>query len=286
MSIVNKAMVVNLQIGLWRGYRLDREATAKITEASHAAKDAARVNKHLVPKTALKEVNSAANALRQHFYDATLPWRDNGDRLLTREMYFDFMLEHGRLKRIFEDKIGTFVDETYPAARESAAFRMGDMFNPDDYPAGSEIRHSFYSHLEIDAVTTAGDFRVELDEESDERVRKEMEKAVNDRIERAMGNVWERLHETIGNFAERMEGDKTFRKSTVEALDKIVEQLPKLNVTGDARVTELIEDIRGKLTGLDPKTLREDTTERENARADAAGILDKMRAMQTAFGGE
>ena len=54
MSIAERAMVVNLAIGLWQGYRLDREASRQVTETNGAASDAARVNKHLVPKEVLK----------------------------------------------------------------------------------------------------------------------------------------------------------------------------------------------------------------------------------------
>jgi hypothetical protein len=59
MSIASKAMVLNLQIGLWQGYRLDKEASRKVTQDANANQDAARVNKHLVPKDALADVVTA-----------------------------------------------------------------------------------------------------------------------------------------------------------------------------------------------------------------------------------
>jgi hypothetical protein len=87
MSITTKAMVLNLQVGLWSGHRLDKEATRKVTEDNNAESDAARVNKHLIPKPAFKDITATATAVRTHFYENTLPWKDNGDRLLTRGMY-------------------------------------------------------------------------------------------------------------------------------------------------------------------------------------------------------
>ena len=64
MSIVNDSMIVNLQIGVWMGYRLDKSASQKVTADAGAVQDAARVNKHLIPKEALKPIVSAAGAVR------------------------------------------------------------------------------------------------------------------------------------------------------------------------------------------------------------------------------
>jgi hypothetical protein len=36
MSIATKAMVLNLQIGIWQGYRLDKEASRKVVEDASA----------------------------------------------------------------------------------------------------------------------------------------------------------------------------------------------------------------------------------------------------------
>jgi hypothetical protein len=91
MSITKNAMVLNLQIGIWQGHRLDKEASRKVTEEANANADAARVNKHLVPKDALKAITAASTAVRAHFYSKTLPWKDNGDRLLTRLLFCDFI---------------------------------------------------------------------------------------------------------------------------------------------------------------------------------------------------
>ena len=52
----------HLQIGIWMGYRLDKEVSRKVTEDASAMPDAARVNKHIVPKDSLAGMVSAASA--------------------------------------------------------------------------------------------------------------------------------------------------------------------------------------------------------------------------------
>lgn len=283
MSIVKEAMVCNLQLGMWLGYRLDREASRTITEQSNAAQDAARVNKHLVPKETLKPVQQAATAIRTHFYLKTLPWKDNGDRLLTRAMYMSFIEEHEKLVGGFEDAVETFLKIDYPQARDRAEFRMGALFDPNDYPGTTMLRRKFYVNLDIDAVTEAGDFRVTMEQHQLDAVRVSMERAMQARLGRAMQDVWARLGETLGHFADKMGSDAIFRDSTVRNLEEIVDMLPGLNVLNDPELERIRQDIRASLIGYDPKDLRKDSGARSAAAQEAQRIMADMAGFMNAM---
>jgi hypothetical protein len=284
MSITKKAMVLNLQVGIWQGDRLDKEASRKVTEDANADGDAARVNKHLVPKEALKPVVTAANAARSHFYAKTLPWKDNGDRLLTRAMYMGYIEEHERLVGVFEDVVEEFLTTSYPAAREQAEFRMGDLFKAEDYPPVESLRRRFYINLDIDAVTEAGDFRVEMDKAQLDSVKSAMETALQERIGRAMRDVWERLADTLGHFANKIGSEEIFRDATVRNLKEIVDLLPGLNVLDDPDLEAIRKEIDAKLTGYDPKDLRKDVAVRTAAAKEADEIMDRMRGFMRGIG--
>lgn len=284
MSIVTKAMVLNLQIGIWKGYRLDKEASAKVVKDAGADSDAARVNKHLVPKESLKDIESAANAVRAHFYQKTLPWKDNGDRLLTRLMFRDFIEEHERLVGKFKDAVEQFLTVRYPQAREKAEFRMGELFDPTDYPTSESLARRFYINMDIDAVTEAGDFRVQMDQSELDTVKASMERAMNDRIGRAMRDVWERLSEVVGHFAKKMGSDDIFRDATVRNIEELVELLPGLNVLDDPDLKAIGDEIKAKLVGYDPKDLRKKPDVRSEAAQQAKEIMERMEGFMSAFG--
>jgi hypothetical protein len=277
-------MMVNLQIGIWKGYRLDRDASAKVTSDAGADADAARVNKHLVPKDSLKDIERAATAVREHFYRRTLPWKDNGDRLLTRLMFRDFIEDHEELVGTFKDAVETFITTSYPQAREKAAFRMGDLFDPNDYPAADSLRRRFYINLDIDGVTEANDFRVSLDAEHADEVRESMERAMHERIGRAMRDVWTRLSDVVGHFANKMGSDEIFRDATVRNLEELVEILPGLNVLDDPDLAALADEIKAKLVGYDPKDLRKKPEVRSEAAQQAKEIMERMQGFMSAFG--
>lgn len=285
MSIVSEAMVVNLQIGLWQGYRLDREATRKVTDDANADADAARVNKHLIPKDSLKPIVSAATAIRSHFYECTLPWKDNGDRVLTRKMYFQFMNDHSKLCDEFHAAVDTFLKGDYPVAIQKAEFRMGDLFDPDDYPHVSDLRRRFYANIDIDAVSVAGDFRVALDEDQAEKVRSGIERSMQDRINRAVGDVWQRLATMLGHFATRLGNeDAIFRDTTITNLQEIVALLPALNLTDDPELERIRQEVARVIKGVDPKDVRKDKAYRAEIAGEAQRIMDDMAGFMNAFG--
>jgi hypothetical protein len=277
-------MIANLQISTWVGHRLDKAATRAITEQSNADQDAARVNKHIIPKPVLQPIQSAATGVRLHFYANTLPWKDNGDRLLTRQSYVKFIERHSELKEVFNGVVEDFLTRGYLGARDQASFRMGDLFDPNDYPSPDELRRRFAVHLDIDAVTEADDFRVALDKNEIQQVHRSMEEAMQGRLTRAMRDVWDRLADTLGHFASKMGSDEVFRDSTVKNLEALVETLPDLNIIGDPNLDAILDDIKGTLIGFDAKSLRKDAEVRSSAATEAQRIMDDMKGFMAAFG--
>lgn len=285
MSIATKCMVANLSISVWTGHRLDKDASRRVTEDAGAQADAARVNKHLIPREALKGIVTAQGAVRTHFYANTLPWKDNGDRLLTRKRFQTFIMEHERLVDAFNAEVTTFLDTTYLKARESAAFRMGDMFKSEDYPSVDALRRRFAVHLDIDAVTEAGDFRVQIDADAQERVKTALESAVQRRLAEATRDVWERLADAVGRMAERLgTKDAIFRNSMLENIQEVADILPDLNVIDDPDLDRLCKEVRDTLVGHDPQVLRTDEAERARVASVAQGIYDEIGDLMRAFG--
>ena len=285
MTITNEAMTANLQIGVWMGHRLDKDASKAVTDANAAESDAARVNKHLIPKEALRPIITAMGAVRTHFYSKTLPWKDNGDRLLTRKIFTGFLQEHERLVTAFREAVSDFLDRTYPSARAQAEFRMGNLFRLEDYPSADHLRQKFYINLDIDAVTEAGDFRVTMDQDQLDSIQADMTQAMQDRLGKAMGEVWTRLATTLGHFSERMKGDTTFKVSTITNLEELLELLPALNIMNDPDLERIRKDIKGALNGVNAKDLRGDPAVRTVVAQETQQIMDDMAGFMKAFGG-
>jgi hypothetical protein len=282
MSIATNAMVVNLQICAWQGSKLDRSKSTAVTAEAGAEKDAANVNKHLVSRDDLKKLNAAAGALRLHFYSRTLPWKDNGDRLLPRKAYIKFMGEHGALVEVFETEAQDFIDRVYPAARDRAAFRMGDMFKDADYPEPQALREKLYVKLDIDAVTTASDFRVDMDADRLDAIKGSIEQAMTSRLQRAAREPWERVSAALERFIEHLPADRVLQARTVESLAELAETLPALNITSDPEIDKLCERITQLLSGVDLKAVRADGAARSHIKEQADAIMTDLSGFMAA----
>lgn len=285
MSISTKCMLLSLRLGFWEGQRFDRQATQELTEQAQAEAGSARVNKHLIRKEAFKSLATARNAIRTHFYSETLPWRDNGDRVITRAAYMGFIEDHQALAEKFKQEALTFCRDVYPAEVDRASFRMGALFKRDDYPSPREVYRRFYVSLDIDPIAEASDFRVEMGEAETDRIRAQIEQANRDRLGSAMAHVWGQLADVVNRFAERTAASGTIRVEVTRSIQDVVAKLPALNIIDDPQLEEIRQLVEHKLGGYDAAELRSNTALRSKAADEAKAIADKMRGMMAAFGG-
>jgi len=252
--------------------------TARVNSEYAVADTAGRYNKALIAKEAIQEITKAVSAARTFHYANTLPWDDGGGRILPAANFLPYSKKMRELKDAHEIAVRSFI-ANYDAYREDSAVRLGKMFNPDDYPGKSEIERKFGFGTDIDPVPTAEDFRVDISSKDSSRIKKELEDRVNERVLEATKDLYLRLNEVIGKFAEKL-GDKTavFRDSLVENVIELVNLLPRLNVANDANLEKLCKETEKKLCTLAPDTLRNDEAVREKAAGDANDILKKMSA--------
>ena len=83
MDLTRDAMLVTLRIHHWSGKRYDRKASDHVAHHHDADTDAGRYTKRLLPKAAFAALTKAVSAARTAHYDNTLPWDDQGRRLLS-----------------------------------------------------------------------------------------------------------------------------------------------------------------------------------------------------------
>ena len=78
------ALLVEFNASVWTARKLDKGATDEVVISKRAgAKDAARVNKHLLAgRNELDVIQKHVNNVRTYVYENTLPWSDSGLRLL------------------------------------------------------------------------------------------------------------------------------------------------------------------------------------------------------------
>ena len=272
-SLNEKAMLVRLNISQYTGKRKDKKATETV-ETVHGVNDVGKFFKETIKRDVLKEVQKVANEIRTFHYRNTLPWNDNGDRLLP-VMNFEKYSEEMRLKRQqFEAVVETFCSQ-WDSLIDEARARLNGLFNENDYPRN--VRKKFGYDIHINPIPIGNDFRVELNTDEVERIQAEIETRVTEALQNAQNDLYRRLYEAIAHLVERLTTkDAIFRDSIIGNLVELVELIPRLNVTGDTQLDTIRQMVEEKLCGIQPDILREDAEMKDTVVKEANAILEVL----------
>jgi hypothetical protein len=273
VNLQDRAMLATLTIHQWTNRKHDKSVSTEV-EKTHGAKDAGRYNKQLVDKVALEPISKIANAARTYHYERTLPWGDNGDRLLPASLFMDYTDSMRQYKSEFEKRVHEFV-AAYPVLVQAARNRLGTMYDALDYPAVSEIALRFGIETAFTPVPAANDFRVQLNDEYVETIRIEIEQRTLDRQAQAMKDCWSRVRDVVSKIHERLsDKDAVFRDTLIGNARELVAVLPHLNIAGDPALSQIESEVKDLLVA--PETLRADSGKRAEIAARAADILNRF----------
>ena len=276
MDITEKALLVKLSISQWTARKYDPTATDEVIANHHASKDAGRFNKSLVDLDAVKTYQKAANEARTFHYKNTLPWGDDESRILPSANYLPYMEKMRKLKSDFEDATREFIDQ-YPGLIRDAERSLNGLFNPRDYPDQRQLTGKFNFAVYPAPLPDAGDFRVTLSQDEADRIRDEITSRTQEYIRDAIRDAWNRLRDAISHLEDKLKDkDAIFRDSLVGNVRELCEILPRLNVTGDPDLAQVIDEAAATVARYDPEDLRNDPGDREAAVTAARDILKKI----------
>lgn len=277
-NIASRAMLVQLGISQWTARRLDRSATAEVTSAHAAASDAGRFNKQIVDKSALLPIQQIATAARTYLYQHTLPWADNGDRVLSSMNYFEVMTKLREFKAQFDEEVDAFCAD-YNEHRERARLRLNSLFKDEDYPQAWEVRSKFAMSFGVMPLPTAGDFRVAMSDDIVEEVRQEIEAQLGARVRGLVTSVWEEMGSTVSHLRDRLQSGGKLHDSALDNLTDLLDRLPGLNITNDEGIDAMRHEIRQMVSGLEMKDIKKDEKLKQSVIDQTAAILAQMSGL-------
>jgi hypothetical protein len=131
----------------------------------------------------------------------------------------------------------------------------------------------------------ANDFRVTLGDEEKDRIKRQIAASVEASLTVASRELWQRMYEAVSHLAERLTAYKVtdqgvehpFRHSIVTGLVKLVDVMPRLNVTGDPELERLTFEVRASLL-VNPAELRKSESLRADTAMQASKIANQMSA--------
>jgi len=287
-TLSSRAMLCSLSISQWSASKHDREASEEIAIHHGAQPDVGRYNKLLIPKETLAEVRRIAGEARREHYFMTLPWDDNGYRVLAA-VYMEHTEKLREYSRQFMAAVEVFAAQFDQLVLESRS-RLGGLFRAEDYPRPRQIRDKFGFETKVMPLPDANDFRVTLGDEEKDRIKRQIAASVEASLTVASRELWQRMYEAVSHLAERLTAYKVtdqgvehpFRDSIVTGLIKLVDVMPRLNVTADPELERLTAEVRASLL-VDPAELRKSESVPTDTAMRAARIARQMSAYMAGY---
>jgi hypothetical protein len=275
--ITERAMLAAVHISIWTAVKHDRKISRDVANQHGAHRDAGRYNKQLLRgANKLDDLRTLAGQIRQYFYKITLPWSDEGFRLLPSNFYFDLMARMREFEASFEQGVDSFL-AVYPQYIDQVRPELNGLFREEDYPAAEKLREKFGVKVEILPIPSGGDFRVQMSAEEQARVSREIDANVRQSLTRGTEDLWKRLREVVSHMVDRLnEPESRFHASLVTNVVDLAEILPRLNVNGDADLNRFAEQIRQRLCNHSAQDLKKHDLLRVTAATDAANIVAQM----------
>lgn len=278
-SLANSAVLATLNINQWSGRKFDRSATDELNRSKHAAADAARVNKLIVSGSLIGPLRKHLNQVRQQFYADTLPWTDKGARVLPADklmgMYQTIADARTEMQRLLHEFLRDYAHEV-----QKSSARLGDLFDPSDYPSTGEIQAKFSIDFSVMPVPTEDDFRVAFTEGQAEQIKQQVRDDLDKLTGRAMQHIWTSAGNLLREVRDRLRSSDGRFTSIFDNLAAHIEGLADLNVTNDPQIDALADSTRKLLLPLrDKAALRGDDAARESTAQEIDAVLDRFDGM-------
>lgn len=273
--IQHRAMLTNLSISRWKARKTDKKVSKEVTSSHGATADSGDFRKTLIDKAHLKALTSSESAIRAYHYKMTLPWDDDGRRILPSQLYQAYT-DAMRNFRVADMKLRQEFLALYPRLVSEARQRLGTMYDPADFPAAEVIPTKFDINISFEPIPNAKDFRVDVSDEAAEMIREQIAAENDVKFQAAMKDCFKRVHKVVSHISEtlRQEDPRIFDTLVTNARD-LVDCLPGLNLTNDPALEQFRVELHAMLPT--PESLRASPHARA-ATADAAdAILAKMK---------
>lgn len=282
-SFAQTAMLVSLNIRSYGAKKEDKKVSRKVASDNGTSTDAGNYQKNLIPKEALEPITKAIGALRTFHYENTLPWLDEGVRILPSMNYESYKTQLETHRDAYDVAVRDFC-AGWPAIVAGAQASLNGLFNPADYP--TDVRARFGCQVRFMPLSDAADFRVAISDTERDMLRAQIEGTLGEAQSAAMGDIYKRLADAVKAMAERLRAysvdpvtgktSSPFRDSLVDNLRELVVLVPRLNFAADAELEAVRVLVERELCGATPETLRGDDALRSRVADSADAIADRL----------
>ena len=277
-NVSERAVLIRLRISTWEASKRDKRASEEICQIKGAQDDVARVFVQLCPKEELDPVMAKRRKVKSIWLKYTLPWLDEGVRILPTSLFQRYSKEMRDALAEFDDEVEAFL-KRYPriAAREAAKKRLADFLNDNPLPSKELLKEKFGVKQNFVPFPDVEDFRLDLNENMVAKIKQESAAAFKASTQLAINSLYDKLYKMVKRVADTLKDkDTKFHNTMISNIKDICKLLPDLNINKDSKLEELRKEIEAELAGKDCEVLKKNLVERKKTAKTAKDIMKKI----------
>jgi len=287
LDVTKQALLVSMHFRHWTASKKDPKSAAEVAHAHNSKVEMHTHTRKILRPGFLNGIINAGAAARTVLYKYTVPWTNEGLRMIRNEGLMPFLnelsLTEERLQREVQKAAGEYVE----CLREAPTL-CGDLYNPDDYPPVEEFIKRFSIEVDLLPMPDTKHFRADLI--NAELLQDEHEKWVA-ATKNASNDIYKRLSKVLTEMVEKLHAYKVevddqgkeqvvrfFRNSVVTNVTDLLNLVPLLNINDDPQIVAFHDEIQRELCRLSADDLRQSETARMDTADKAEEIIRKMSA--------
>jgi len=253
----------------WLGVRktLTTDQKNQAAESFGAQGNFLSAGKKLLDTThpAFKAVTAVKNKSVNFWKSLSLPYTEPGIRLI-RQDKIDMLDSQMRSFQEELDEAVAVLDQRYHDLKTTAQRRLGQLYDPSDYPASLEgLFEISWDFPSVEPPDYLRQLNPELYQQECERVQQRFDEAVQ-LAEQAFSDELSKL---VEHLVERLTGQtdgkpKVFRDTAVSNLTEFFERFKQLNIRSNDDLDTLVERAQQIVQGRDPQELRDNNVLRQS----------------------
>lgn len=276
MLLHHKAILVDLDLRSIPTTKIDRTTTREVLRIHNADEDAGRWTNTLWPKEALAPISSYDSVTGRIHRDMTLPWIDNGNRILPTAKHPEYM----KIMRSRKAERQALVDDfiaNYPAWLAKAAAKRTTLFDPSDYLCAATAAARFAFTLAVEPVPHRDDFRISVDAAEMEEMQALLDHRLKEAAKVAQNDLLARIAKPLEAIVTTLSNpDSKFRDTILKNILSVAAEIPDFNITEDPHIEEIRVRILNTLGHTQPADLRDSASSRSRIATQANDILSSL----------
>lgn len=278
-GVARRAVKVALSISTWTAAKMDKRRSDDLTTMAGADPKAAQVRKNIMAGTKLvKDVSDFASMCRLEHTKMTLPWDDQGWRILPSSLMPEYKARFTAHQTQFDRMVQEVLDR-YPTLVQISRNYLGDLWNEDDYPNVDVVAEKYRWRNPIEPVPLSGHFYLDATTEDLQEMQDDLERENKRRLAEATRESWDRLYELLTGMSAKLsqandESKKTrFHETFVDNPMELCELLKGLNVTNDPDLERARKQLEDTMRGASIEVIKSSPYVRDELKRKVDGII-------------